>query len=136
MSRPLRQTLTLALCLVMALLGLLGRLAYAPEILAADGPHVIPADSHYYLRFAQLQEGAFPAFRRFDPLVNAPSGAEILWPPLHTWLVRAAMVTLGTPEAPARGAVWVGPLSFLGWVFVLGALTRRWHGGPAAVWMI
>ena len=128
--------MTLALAAFLALVGLVARLAYAPEILDEGGPHLIPADSHYYLRFAQLQEDAFPSFRRFDPLVNFPSGAEILWPPIHTWLVRVAILVAGSPASPEAGAIWVGPACYLLWLLLLAALTRRWHGSAASLWMI
>ncbi|HLT31727.1 MAG TPA: STT3 domain-containing protein [Myxococcaceae bacterium] len=136
MARPLPRLRIAAPALFLLVLGAGARLAGASTILGGGGPHLVPTDSHYYLRFAQLQQGAFPALVRFDPLVNFPEGAEILWPPIHTWLV-ALSIWAAPPEAPPEaGAVWLGPLLFLVWAAGLGWLARRVLGTGAALWLM
>ncbi len=97
-----------------------------------------PTDSHYYARFAERQRQAFPHFEPFDPYVNYPTGARIIWPVLHTWAVAAAESLAPEPEA---GVAWVGPvLSMLELAFAL-VVSWRLKGpafalGVAALWAL
>lgn len=90
----------------LALLALawVARLSDFANVFTEEGVELKPTDSHYYARFAQLQREAFPRFVPFDPFINFPDGAPILFPPLHTWTV-AASISLtpeegGAPEPP------------------------------------
>jgi dolichyl-diphosphooligosaccharide--protein glycosyltransferase len=91
---------------------------------------LLPADSHYYVRFALLQLRAFPHFARFDWFVNFPTGADIYWPPLHTWAVAAAIALGGSPEARAA---FVGPVLATLEVLLVGWLASRAVGRRAAL---
>jgi dolichyl-phosphooligosaccharide-protein glycotransferase len=113
-------------------LGVGARLLPWAQVFRADGSvNLLPADSHYYARFAHLQREAFPRWLDEDPYVNFPSGARILWPPLHTWSVAAAEVVAGA-QGDEAGVAWVGPAWSLLWLGVLAwALRRRpwWEAG-------
>lgn len=114
-----------------AALGTWARCAEFARVFTADGVLLKPTDSHYYVRFAQLQLETFPAFTRFDALVNHPEGAWIIWPPVHTWWV-ALHVALsgGRPEA---GAAFVGVSATLVWFAVLAVPLRRVVGTAKAL---
>jgi dolichyl-diphosphooligosaccharide--protein glycosyltransferase len=101
---PLRAAWTLGVVLV--LLGLWARCAGWKSVFFGGEVELVPADSHYYVRFARLQLAAFPRFVTFDPFVNFPEGASILWPPVHTLLVALGIALAGDGEL---GAAWVGP---------------------------
>ncbi|OJH36833.1 STT3 domain-containing protein [Cystobacter ferrugineus] len=107
------------------------RLADVRNVFAGEHVELVATDSHYYVRFAHLQQAAFPRFAPFDPYINAPTGASIIWPPLHTWLV-ALFVWLG-PEVPERAAAWVDPLLSLCGLGLLSLLVRRWRGEAVAL---
>jgi dolichyl-diphosphooligosaccharide--protein glycosyltransferase len=95
--------------------------------------NLLPADSHYYARFAHLQRAAFPRWVDEDRYVNFPSGALILWPPLHTASVAVAEALAG-PAGDEAGVAWVG----VGWstLWLLGLCLVWWraplpHAGAA-----
>lgn len=95
---------------------------------------LVPSDSHYYARFAQLQLRAFPRFTAFDPYVNFPEGARIYWPPLHTLLVAAAVAIGGAAGAgPERAAALVGPVLACLELAGVALLARRLLGRQAAL---
>lgn len=77
-----------------------------PNVFTHEGVELQPTDSHYYVRFAERQLASFPHFEPFDPFVNYPTGARIIWPVAHTWAVSAFVRASKLPEA---GAAWVGP---------------------------
>lgn len=110
---------------------LAARSAAANEVFHPEGVLLKPTDSHYYVRFAQLQQAVFPRFATFDPWVNFPEGAQILWPPLHTWWV--ALHTQFLPGNPEAAAAWVGLSSTLLWLPAMAALTRRIAGAKVAL---
>ncbi|MDY7230578.1 STT3 domain-containing protein [Hyalangium rubrum] len=115
--------------LALVLLGVWARCSGWRSVFVGDEVELVPADSHYYVRFARLQLAAFPRFVTFDPFVNFPEGASILWPPLHTLFVALAIAGPGSAEL---GAAWVGPgLSAL-LLAAVGLTVARFHGrGPA-----
>lgn len=112
-------------------LAFLARVANWRHVFLEGGVELVPTDSHYYVRYALLQQHAFPFFHRFDPYISFPSGAFIIWPPLHTWLV-ALFLALG-PADPQRAAAWVGPGLALVELGLLTLLARRWLGGGVAL---
>jgi dolichyl-phosphooligosaccharide-protein glycotransferase len=112
-------------------LAVLARVAAWRQVFLEGGVELVPTDSYYYVRYALLQQHAFPFFHRFDPYISFPSGAFIIWPPLHTWLV-ALFLALG-PAEPERAAAWVGPGIALVELGLLTLLARRWLGGRVAL---
>ncbi|WP_225410497.1 STT3 domain-containing protein [Stigmatella hybrida] len=112
-------------------LAFLARVANWRQVFLEGGVELVPTDSYYYVRYALLQQHAFPFFHRFDPYISFPSGAFIIWPPLHTWLV-ALFLALG-PADPERAAAWVGPGLALVELGLLTLLARRWLGGGVAL---
>lgn len=92
-------------------------------------PLLVPADTHYYLRFAALQLESFPRFTSFDPWVNFPEGAFITWPPLHTWLVALALAAT-SPAKWELAAAWVGPAISCVELVAAAWLCRRVAGRP------
>ncbi|HEX5750565.1 MAG TPA: glycosyltransferase family 39 protein [Archangium sp.] len=111
-------------------LALAARTADGRNVLGGGFVELVPTDSHYYIRFARLQQLAFPRFEPFDPYINHPTGASIIWPPLHTWGV-ALFLALG-PAQPERAAAWVGPVVSLLELGLLSLLIRRgWGRGVA-----
>ncbi|MBI3182472.1 MAG: peptide transporter [Myxococcales bacterium] len=116
----------------LALVALWARLAGIGNVLTAGGVFLKPTDSHYYVRFALLQLTSFPGFASFDAYVNFPEGARIYWPPLHTWLVTAA-VWLSGSRGPEAGAAFVGPLVAMAELLLVGVLARRTYGGATAL---
>lgn len=113
----------------MVALGVAARLMNFRNVFTAGGVFLLPTDPYYYLRFARLQAGLFPHFRTFDPYVNVPTGADILWPPLHTWLILLA-------SGGARPETTVAFLSPGVSLLELGALAfyaAKRFGGPVAL---
>ncbi|HYO70874.1 MAG TPA: peptide transporter [Archangium sp.] len=111
-------------------LALAARTADWRNVLGGGFVELVPTDSHYYLRFARLQQLAFPRFEPFDPYINHPTGASIIWPPLHTWGV-AVFLAFG-PAQPERAAAWVGPVVSLLELGLLSLVIRRgWGRGVA-----
>jgi dolichyl-diphosphooligosaccharide--protein glycosyltransferase len=115
----------LPVVLLLLLLSVGARLLPWHEIFAPDGTvSLLPADSHYYVRFAQLQRAGFPHWVDEDRFVNFPAGARILWPPVHTYSVALAEVVAGA-AGPEAGAAFVGPAWSLLWLAVLAFSLRR-----------
>jgi hypothetical protein len=120
-----------ALGVALVLLGLWARCAGWKSVFFGGEVELVPADSHYYVRFARLQLAAFPRFVTFDPFVNFPEGASILWPPVHTLFVALAIALAGDGEL---GAAWVGPaLSVLSLSGVGLTVARLFGPGRALV---
>jgi dolichyl-diphosphooligosaccharide--protein glycosyltransferase len=115
-------------------LALCARLADWRNVFVGDQVELVASDSHYYVRFAHLQRLAFPRFESFDPYINHPTGASIIWPPLHTWTV-ALFLALG-PAGPERAAAWVDPVLALLELGLLSLLVRRWLGDTVALAML
>lgn len=115
----------------MLALALAARTADWRNVLGGGSVELVPTDSHYYIRFARLQQLAFPRFEPFDPYINHPTGASIIWPPLHTWGV-ALLLALGSGQ-PERTAAWVGPVVSLLELGLLSLLIRRWWGRGVAL---
>ncbi len=109
-----------------------------PNVFTPHGVELQPTDTHYYQRFAERQLAVFPKFEPFDPFVNYPTGARIIWPVLHTWAVAAAIKVSRLPEA---GVAWVAPwLSMFELLLVL-LITWRLKGaamalGVGALWAL
>lgn len=120
---------------VFALLGVstAARLSSWRSVFGTDGQvELVPADSHYYLRFARLQLEHFPRFVRFDPYVNFPTGAEIYWPPLHPELIALGLQIFGVDRAE-RVAAWVDPTLALLELLAVLLLARRVVGEHRAL---
>ena len=90
--------------LALAAVGFGARLTPWRTVFTPDGVELLPADSHYYVRFAKLQLDSFPRFTQVDPWVNFPSRPRIIWPPLHTGLVAATVALAGRDRAEAGAA--------------------------------
>ncbi|HLL54036.1 MAG TPA: peptide transporter [Myxococcaceae bacterium] len=131
-TTPRLRAWTVLAAVALVALGLWARCAGFRSVFQGGEVELVPADSHYYVRFALLQLRSFPRFTGFDPFVNFASGARILWPPLHALAVSAA-VTLGGLAPPERGAAFVGPVLAGVELAVLSALALRWLRGARAV---
>ncbi len=131
MSARRRSTFWALIALLMAL-GLCARIANFREVFDGTGVELVPADSHYYVRFARLQLEAFPRFQPFDPFVSFPEGAWIIWPPLHTHLVCTAVAAAGEAHAEA-GAAWVGPIAAALGLLAVALVGRRTVGERATL---
>ncbi len=114
------------------MLGALARCMKVFSVFTPKAVELIPADSHYYIRFAMRQLARFPHFDTFDPFVNFPTGAKIYWPPLHTWFVAAVLSAVGL-QMPEVGAALVDPLLGVVELIILGLLALRLLGRPAAL---
>ena len=125
---PLRAAWALGVALV--LLGLCARCAGWKSVFLGGEVELVPADSHYYVRFARLQLAAFPRFVTFDPFVNFPEGASILWPPVHTLFVALAIALAGDGEL---GAAWVGPALSAVLLLAVGLTVARSFGRGRAL---
>ena len=117
---------------VLLISALWARVADQGSVFTPQGVELKPTDSHYYTRFAQRQLDAFPRFEAFDPWVNFPTGARIIWPPVHTWLVSASIALFGGGD-PERGAAWAGPVLSMIWLAIALALIARGLGRPVAL---
>lgn len=116
----------LVLAMLVAL-GVVGRLLPWQDVFRADGTvSLVEADSHYYARFAHLARESFPRWRDDDPYVNFPTGAVIIWPPVHTWSVALAEVAAGA-EGDEAGVAWVGPGWSLVWLLLIAWMLRGWR---------
>ncbi len=120
-----------AVGLALVALGVLARCVRWHNVFTPAAIELVPADSHYYMRFALRQLAHFPHFDRFDPYVNYPTGAEIYWPPLHTWIV-GGFITLFGKGRPELGAAFVDPALAAVEMIILGVVTRRFFGRGAA----
>lgn len=125
-----------ALALLVAL-GAAARMTRWANVFTETGVELLPADSHYYVRFAKLQLASFPHFTQFDPWVNFPDTPRIIWPPLHTMLV-AAFVRAGelTGVGAETAAAWVDPVLSVLWLVGLGHLARRLNGEAVALSLV
>ncbi|MFT3840486.1 MAG: hypothetical protein QM723_26085 [Myxococcaceae bacterium] len=129
-----RRGLSIAVVVAIALLGFGARLLPWRAVFTPDGVDLVPADTHYYLRWAQLQLHADGWVQR-DPYLNFPGGALVYWPPVHTRLVELFVAGAGGKddvEKASRGGAWVDPVLSLGWLLLLGLLVLRWWGKWAA----
>jgi dolichyl-diphosphooligosaccharide--protein glycosyltransferase len=112
----------------------LTRCLYWSRVLTEHGVELVPTDSHFYVRFAIRQLASFPRFTAFDPFVGFPEGSLIHWPPLHTWLVAAAIsLHRGNPEL---AAAWVGPAIALLEAGILGLIAARLYDRRSAFLMV
>ena len=137
MSRPEAHATkrVVAALIALALLGFAARLMTWSTVFTPAGVELVPADSHYYVRFAQLQLASFPRFTQIDPMVNFPARPRIIWPPLHTEWVAAAVATIGKSD-PELGAAWVDPSLALLWLLGLGLLALKVRGPRFALWTV
>jgi len=132
---------TVAVLVAIALLGFGARLLPYRAVFTSEGVDLVPADTHYYVRWARLQLHA-DGWQKRDPYLNFPGGARVYWPPLHTRAVELFVSAFGgrdALEASVRGAAWVDPVLSLGWLLLLGALLWRWWGRWAswcATWVL
>lgn len=126
-----RPRLYFGIALTIIALGGWARLADHANVFTDEGVELKPTDSHYYVRFALRQLAAFPRFDAFDPFVNFPEGAQVLWPPLHTYAVAASIAVEGID--PERAAAYVGPVFAVLELALLALLFRRCLKGHAAL---
>lgn len=130
--RPAVLLLGLAAALVV---GIALRLATYEQL--QDGPRVraVSDDDYYHLRRARFAVADFPRTILFDPLMNFPSGAVGIWPPLFDLALALPARVLHGPDAPREaiehGAAWVPLLFAAGAILAAGFLGRR-HSGAAA----
>lgn len=131
MPRSARRSFWLLFALL-CLGGVWARSADFRTVFTRAAVELLPADSHYYVRFARLQQASFPRYTSFDPYVNHPEGASILWPPLHA-LGLAAWLAPFDPAAHERQAATFGlGLALLELAAVM-LLARRVAGERAAL---
>lgn len=104
--------------------GVAVRLTWWDATFPPDGVQLQPTDSHYYARFAQLQLRAFPRFDAWDAYVNAPEGANIIWPPLHVGLA-ALLAWVAGPGREEAGVAFVDITAFCVDAALLWWLLRR-----------
>jgi len=129
-----RRGLSVAVLVAIALLGFGARLLSHRAVFTADGVDLVPADTHYYVRWARLQLHS-DGWQKRDPYLNFPGGAVVYWPPLHTRAVELFVAAFGGRddlERAVRGAAWVDPVLSLAWLLLLGGLLLRWWGRWAA----
>ena len=129
-----RAVLLLGLAVALAV-GTLLRLSTYDQLQAGDRTRAVSSDDYYHLRRARFAVAHFPRTILFDPLMNFPSGAVGIWPPLFDLaLAIPARLTHGRdalPEAIESGAAWV-PLLFAAGAIVAAGLLGRRHSGAAA----
>ncbi|MBX5483273.1 MAG: peptide transporter [Myxococcaceae bacterium] len=126
-----REALSVAATVALGLAGLWARCAGFAQVLTPEGVLLKPTDSHYYVRFAQLQIEAFPRFVSFDPWVNFPEGARIIWPPVHTgWVALHELFTRANPEV---GAAWAGVTASAIWLCLSAVALWRTFGARVTV---
>ncbi len=130
-----RKGVTLAVLVAISALGFGARCASFRGVFLPGEVDLVPADSHYYLRWARLQLHS-PSWVREDRYLNFPEGALVIWPPLHTLFVEAFVAAAGGKDDLKRAEVagaWVDPSLSLLWLLGLGVwLSRAW--GRAAAW--
>jgi len=82
---PRRSAVALA---ILAAVSCAARLSTWPRVFTASGVRfVADSDTHYHLlRARQVLDGQFS---RFDPGINFPLGAKVLWPPLFDYVLAA-----------------------------------------------
>ena len=87
------------------------------------------------MRFSRRQIVHFPRFPACDPYVSAPGGAEIYWPPLHTWIVLGIIKLFGIAQ-PELGAAWVDPVVASVEMITLGCVAWRLFGRGSALLLV
>lgn len=115
--------------------GAAARFSAWSEVFVRGHVALMPSDSHYYIRFALRQLAHFPRFDSFDPYVNAPTGADIIWPPLHTCLV-ALGILLGGRNNPELGAALVDPVLGTIELAILGVVAFRLYDSRTALFTL
>jgi dolichyl-diphosphooligosaccharide--protein glycosyltransferase len=121
-------------------LALSARLAPWPTVFSNDGVLLKGTDSYYHALRAERTVRDYPRPPWFDPWLNYPQGAPILWPPLFdqfiatgAWLMggreasRQAVATTAALVPPALGVLTIALLAALG-----GRLLDRAAGWVAA----
>jgi dolichyl-diphosphooligosaccharide--protein glycosyltransferase len=132
---PFGAVLTIVSGLVLVALGVAARCVSWKSVFAGDVIELVPADTHYYIRFALRQLAHFPHFDAFDPYVNYPTGAEIYWPVFHTWIV-GGLIRLCGVHRPELGAAFVDPACAAVELVILGIVALRLFGRTTAAVMV
>lgn len=90
-------------------------------------------DASYHLRRAGRIAAQCPDLALFDPFINHPHGAYVIWPPLYDLLLAGAVAAAPSPDDAAATSVTVAllpPLLFSGAVGAVLVLARRlWPAG-------
>lgn len=89
------------------------RLLTWEQVFTPDGVRFLfDSDTHYHVLRAERALHDFPRVATFDPWMNYPRGADIIWPPLFDFLIAApAYAVGGTREALERVAAVI-PVAF------------------------
>ena len=107
------------------------------NVFGGSGTVLLDTDAYYHLRRIQFAVHHFPAVPAFDPYVNFPEGARIIWPPgFDLLLATAARAFTAHPSAAwvERASAVAVPLLGLAAVLAVYAFARAslpWPGPGA-----
>lgn len=92
-------------------------------------------DSYYHMRRVFYTLAHFPKVIEFDPYLNFPEGAHVIWPPFFDGMIALALLPfhrLGQPDTVERVAIWISPLLGAATVLALFYLAKRTFGFAVA----
>jgi asparagine N-glycosylation enzyme membrane subunit Stt3 len=92
-------------------------------------------DAYYHMRRVFYTLADFPKVIEFDPYLNYPEGAHIIWPPFFDGIIALALLPfhfLAQPDTIERIAVWIPPLLGAATVLALFHLAKRSFGFAVA----
>lgn len=105
-----------------------GRVVAGGEVRVAD------PDACYHLRRAGRIGRDFPGLAIFDPFVNYPDGARVIWPPLYDAALAAAIAIFPAADGargPSVPVALIPPILFAATVLVVLRMARRlWPERP------
>jgi len=92
-------------------------------------------DAYYHMRRVFYALDHFPEVIEFDPYLNFPEGAQVIWPPFFDGMIALALLPfhrMGQPDAVERVAIWIPPLLGAATVLALFHLAKRTFGRAVA----
>jgi hypothetical protein len=107
------------LLLGLTALALLLRVANLDDVFTPKGVVFVEFDPYYHMWRVFQTLGHYPWVPLFDPSMNTPHGAAVIWPPLFDLFLATVCVALGLGPQDAEGVEKVASVV----VPVLGALT-------------
>ncbi len=143
--RSARPVHAVVLLLTVFALGLGARMLHDPVVLPPDGAfHAPDPDVHYHLRRIEWTAVHYPHVLDFDPYLNHPAGARVIWPaPFDFALATLVQLTGNSGDRPASerllarvppvlGALAACAVAAIGWRR-FGATTGAFAGTILAV---
>ena len=88
-------------------------------------------DAYYHMRRVFYSLARFPEVVEFDPYLNFPEGARIIWPPFFDGIVALALLPfhqLAQPNTIEHMAIWIPPILGGATVLALFHLAKRSFG--------